>query len=118
MTFEQIDDLFKTIDGKNTEKFVSFISEDGVFVFGNSVEVVGRNNIFVAVDGFFKSIKAVEHFNLKSVVFGEILVVYGTSRYTRHDDSILETPFCNVLESKNGLIERYQIYIDLSQLYK
>jgi hypothetical protein len=117
MTLKLTGDLFQSIDEMNTEKFVSFISENGVFIFGNSPEVCGRKNIFEAVDGFFKSIKAINHFNIKSVSTNETLIVYGTSKYTRYNDTELETPFCNVMDLKDGLISRYQIYIDLSQLY-
>lgn len=118
MTQEKINGLFEAIDRMDTENFVSFINEDGTLIFGNGPEINGRTNIFDTIDGFFKSIKAIKHDVIKSIFAENELVVYGTSHYTRHDDSNLSTPFCNVFQLKNGLIQKYQIYIDLSQLYK
>lgn len=118
MTQEMINGLFEAIDKMDTASFVSYINEDGSLIFGNAPEIIGRANIFETIDGFFKSIKAISHKDLKSILAGDELVVYGTSHYTRHDDSNLSTPFCNVFQLKNGLIQKYQIYIDLSQLYK
>lgn len=118
MTEDKINGLFEAIDSMDTASFVSYINEDGSLIFGNSPEVIGRANIFETIDGFFKSIKAIKHDVSKSILADEELVVYGTSHYTRHDDSNLSTPFCNVFQLKDGLIQKYQIYIDLSQLYK
>ena len=66
MTSLKMDDLFKSIDEMNTEKFVSFIAEQGVFIFGNSPEIIGRNNIYDSIDGFFKSIKAIKHYDISN----------------------------------------------------
>jgi len=118
MTQEMLNGLFTAIDKMDTASFVSYINEDGTLIFGNGPAVVGKSNIFEVIDGFFKSIKAIRHYDLKIIFANDELVTYGTSHYTRHDDSELVTPFCNVFQLKDGLIQKYQIYIDLSQLYK
>ncbi len=118
MNKEQLDSLFEAIDSKDAARFATFINEDGTFIFGNAPEVVGRSNIFNAVDEFFKSIKSINHTIDGSIQNETELAIYGTSEYTRHNGTKLLTPFCNIFKFKNGLIQKYQIYIDLSQLYQ
>lgn len=112
-----VQELFGSIDGMNSTKFAAFLSEDAVFTFGNSPQVVGNNNIENAVEGFFQSLKAIKHHDLQCFDNGNVVIVRGNSTYTRKNDTTLTVGFCNVLELEKGLIKDYRIYIDLSQLY-
>lgn len=114
---EWVIELFASIDRMDTTKFVSFMTENAVFTFGNAPSAEGKENVFQVVDGFFKSIKAIRHHDLQSFDNGEYVIVRGSSTYTRHNDSTLTVPFCNVFKMNNQLIEDYRIYIDLSTLY-
>ncbi len=109
--------LFESIDELDSSKFASFLTDESVFTFGNSPQVVGNNNIKNTVSGFFQSLKAIKHHDLQSFDNGNFVIVRGNSTYTRKNDTTLTVGFCNVLELDKELIKDYRIYIDLSQLY-
>ncbi|MES2765051.1 MAG: nuclear transport factor 2 family protein [Bacteroidota bacterium] len=110
-------ELFNAIDTMNTDKFASFIAEDGTLTFGNNPSVTGRENIHAVIDGFFKAIAGISH-KVQNVLEADgHVIMRGTSTYTRHDGSRLTTPFCNVFKMEGDKIKTYDIYIDLSQLF-
>jgi ketosteroid isomerase-like protein len=109
--------LFKSIDRKDTDAFVSFLSENVVFRFGNAEPVRGKASVRDAVHGFFGSIKALHHVVHESWDTGSALVCHGIVTYTRHDSSTLTVPFANVLTVENGLFSEYLIFADVSELY-
>lgn len=115
---DSVQNLFKSIDNMDTEKFVSYLTEDSVFHMGNSEPVVGKENIFNAVDGFFKSIKGLSHSVEGVIETNERVVTPGKVTYTRHDDSTLTVKFCNVLDMDGELVKNYNVFIDLSELYQ
>lgn len=109
--------LFKSIDRKDTDAFVSFLSENVVFRFGNAEPVRGKASVRDAVHGFFGSIKALHHVVHESWDTGSAVVCHGIVTYTRHDSSTLTVPFANVLTVENGLFSEYLIFADVSGLY-
>jgi ketosteroid isomerase-like protein len=112
-----VSELLDSIDSMDTTKFVSFLTDDAVFTFGNSPSAIGKDIVYQVVDGFFKSIKAISHTDRQTLVDGDFVIVRGNSTYTRHDDSKLTVGFCNVFKMNGSLVQDYRIYIDLSQLY-
>lgn len=113
-----VDGLFKSIDSKDTESFVSYLADDAVFSMGDAPSVSGKENINVAVDQFFQSIKGLSHRVDNVIESGNDLVTPGIVTYTRHDGSELTVNFCNVYGLEGGKIKKYDVYIDLSALYK
>lgn len=117
MDKEQIDSLFKVIDEMDCEKFATFLCENGEFKFGNAQSVKGRAEIKKAVSQFFNSIHGLQH-KIKQVwSVDNSVIVNGEVTYTRKNKTQLTVPFMNLLEMKKGLIENYQIFIDINQLY-
>ena len=112
-----LDDLFSSIDEKNTERFLRFLTDDAIFRFGSAAPVQGHAAIHEAVDGFLATISGCKH------VLGTILTDDGTLfcegevTYTRHDESEITLPFANVLEVEGELISHYKIYADAGPLY-
>lgn len=109
--------LFAAIDGKDAERFASFVAPDGVFLFGNAPPVAGRSAIRDAVAGFFASIRGLTHRVDDVSVDGPLVWSRGLVTYVRHDGSQLAVPFCNCFEMRGDLIARYQIFVDASALY-
>ena len=110
--------LFASIDAMDTDRFLSFIHEDGVFRFGSAPPVTGHSGIRAAVEGFFASIAAVQHEIRRQICDGSTVVCEGEVIYTRHDGSTVTLPFANVFDTAGGLIETYRIYIDIAPLYQ
>ena len=110
-------ELFKTIDQMDSDKFVSFLTDDARFCFGNAPAVVGKEAIKKAVSQFFSSIKSLTHKNLNLWVNQDSLTYQGEVTYTRHDGSQLTLPFVNIFGTKGDKIKDYLIYIDINPLY-
>jgi len=116
-----VNDLFATIDRKDTDGFVGFLADDAVVRFGSGPSVEGRNGIREMIGGFFDGIQAVTHDIAFAGRIDDRLVCEGTVTYTRHDDSKVTLPFANVMDlDGNGArpsIRHYKVYIDIAPLY-
>ena len=109
--------LFQSIDNQDTETFLSFLSDDVKFRFGNADTVVGKAAVREAVSGFFSSVKAINHNLAETWDENGAVICHGTVTYTRHDSTTLSVPFANILAMENTLIKDYMIFADISDLY-
>ena len=109
--------LFESIDRMDANKFVTFLTEDSTFRFGNAQPVKGKRNVREAVAGFFASIKAISHNLLGTWKVGDIVFVQGEVTYTRKDDKTVSIPFFNLFKMNGNLVSEYIIYVDVSPLY-
>lgn len=112
-----LDDLFGSIDEKNTERFLRFLTDDAVFRFGSGPEVRGRDAIRDAVNEFFSTIDECRHVLHNILTDDGVLVCEGEVTYTRQDGCEITLPFANILEFAGEHISRYKIYADASPLY-
>jgi ketosteroid isomerase-like protein len=109
--------LFATIDSKDADAFVAFLTEDSVFVFGNTAPVSGKAAIRDLLVGFFGSIRALRHEVMDAWVLPDVVLATGRVTYTRHDGSTLDVPFADVFKMRKDLAREYLIYVDASKLY-
>jgi len=109
--------LFQSIDVMDTNKFLTFLSEDAQFKFGNAPPAIGKKAVGQAVDGFFTTIRGISHRLINTWTDSSSLVCQGEATYTRHDGSQVTIPFVNVFGMKGKLIKDYLIYIDITPLY-
>ena len=110
--------LFQSIDDKNADSFVTFLSDNVFFQFGNAEPVRGKLAVGDAVSGFFGSIMALRHNVTETLETPGTMICHGTVAYTRHDSSILRVPFANIFKLDEDVITDYLIYVDVSELYK
>lgn len=111
-------DLFAAIDGKDSAKFNSFLTEDGQFIFSNMPPVQGKENIYNFLEYFFGSIKSLSHSIMDYNEVNNYIYINGIVTYTRHDDTTLTVKFQNKFTMESGLVKIYDIYMDASELYK
>lgn len=109
--------LFAAIDAKDTERFLSFLTDEATFRFGSAPAVHGRDAIRAAVDGFFTTIAGCRHVLEKTIADDDVLICEGEVTYTRHDGTDVSLPFANVFELESGIISAYKIYVDAGSLY-
>ena len=114
---EWINGLFQSIDNSNTDAFLTFLSDDVTFRFGNAEPVKGKENVGNTVQGFFDSIKTLSHDLHEVWEHPDAVVCHGTVTYTRHDSTTLTVPFANVFGINGNLVRDYRIFVDVSQLY-
>jgi uncharacterized protein (TIGR02246 family) len=109
--------LFAAIDAKDPDAFVSFLTDDAAFTFGNAAAVSGKAAIRKVLVGFFGSIRALHHDVADVWTLPDVAVAIGRVTYTRHDGSTLSVPFADVFKLKKDLVREYLIYVDASKLY-
>ena len=112
-----LEKLFATIDAKDDEGFVAFLTEDAVFRFGNAEPARGKQAVRDAVAGFFSSVKGLEHTVRESWTQPDAVVMHGEVTYTRHDGSRLSVPFANVFKLDGALVSEYLVFADVSRLW-
>lgn len=122
MTVEQdrgelIRDLLTTVDRKDAEGFVEFLTGDACFRFGNAEAVTGRAAIRDAVAGFFDSIVSLSHHIERIWTAPDAVACHGEVTYVRHDGQEIRLPFADVFGMREGKIDEYLIYIDITPLY-
>ena len=113
-----IHDLFDSIDSKNTEKFSGFLTEDVQFRFGNMPVTQGKSTVAEQVNYFFNSLKTLKHTINDFWLMDDAISCHGTVTYTRHDNSTLTVPFCNIFKTNIQGIYEYLIFADVSSLYQ
>lgn len=114
---DKIIELFKTIDKMDSDKFVTFLTDEAQFRFGNAPVVQGKTAIKDAVAGFLGTIKAISHKNVNLWENPDSVIYEGEVTYTRHDGSTLTIPFINKFGMVGDKIKDYFIYIDINPLY-
>lgn len=117
-TFKMTIEIFRAIDNKDADKFVTFLSNDCIFRFGNLPEVKGIQEIRKFVAGFFDSIESLSHEVRESWHVPGGLVCHGQVIYVRKDGSNLTVPFSNVFKIGSKQITEYLIFADTSKLYQ
>ena len=117
-TYPFLDTLSPALDAKDTEKVLSLLTDDCLFQAGNTEPVKGKEAIANTLNSFFPSVKKIEHNMTDSFESGTSVVYRGMVTYTRHDDSMLTVPVCDVFKMKGDKVSEYYIYIDWSELFK
>ena len=112
-----INRLFQVLDKSDVEGFLTFLSEDALFRFGNSDPVIGKKAIREAMTYFYGSIKAISHEVGETWEHPDTVICHGSVTYTRHDSSEYTVPFADIFKMDANLIKEYLIYIDNSKLY-
>jgi hypothetical protein len=112
-----VGEMFGAVDMMSPDRFVSYLTEDAIFKFGNGPAVTGRANIEKAVGDFFASIKGLRHKILNTWEVGRSIFCEIEVTYTRHDMKAVVLPCLNLFGMKKGKIKDYKIFIDISPLY-
>nr|BFF38494.1 hypothetical protein BACY1_02990 [Tenacibaculum mesophilum] len=116
--FKDIDTLSVTLDSQQIDIFLEYLTDDCLFVAGNSESIKGKEAIKSTLENFFTAVKSTNH-QITDIFESENSLVHrGTVTYTRLDNTQLTIPFCDVFKMKGNLINEYYIYIDWSELFK
>jgi ketosteroid isomerase-like protein len=109
--------IFADIDSFDPDAFVSHLTEDVVFRFGNAEPVVGRAATREGVAGFFTTIAGLKHHILDSWEVGDTVIVHIDVEYTRHDGRTVTVPNADILVFDGDLAKNWQIFIDLTPVF-
>jgi SnoaL-like domain len=109
--------IFADIDSFDPDKFVTHLTPDAVFRFGNADPSVGREAVKEGVAGFFTTIAGLTHHILNSWDVGDTTIVQIDVEYRRHDGKAVTVPNLDVLIYDCDLVRNWQIYIDLAPVF-
>jgi ketosteroid isomerase-like protein len=110
--------MFESVDRLSVEGFLSYLTDDVVFRFGNSPEIAGKEVVKEAIESFFTQISLMEHILQGVWREGDTTIMRFDTYYTKHDGTIVNVPCCVVVHfNASRLIDDYRIHIDLSPLY-
>lgn len=115
---ERIKELFQSVDNRDVNAFLGFLSDDVRFRFGNAPPVDGKANVGNLVSGFLESVKSLRHDVVEIWQKQDVVVCHGVVTYTRKDSSTLSVPFANIFKLAGVSIREYLIFVDISELYK
>ncbi len=108
--------LFRSLDARDAEGFISFLTEDASFTFGNVPTVTGHTAIRGCITAYFSGVRAIAHTLQDGWISGNSVICAGRVTYTRHNGSKLTVPFCNVLTIRDDAVAQYRFYADISPL--
>ena len=113
-------DLFAVTDRGDLEAVVVYLHDDVQVVFGNNDPIRGKDaykalyrQLTATLRGIRHQIHAVWH----TAENTDLVIAAMTVHYTRLDERIVSVPCCNVLQLGDGLIRRYQVYLDIGPVF-
>ena len=110
-------ELFSIIDGRQTQAFISYLSEEAMFRYGSNPEVHGRAAIATVVDQVLGTFRASAHQLERCWEVGNCRIGQGIVTYTRLDQKKVTMPFCNVLTMRGDRVARYEIFRPLEGFF-
>jgi hypothetical protein len=109
--------VFADIDSLNPDSFVTHLTPDVVFRFGNADPVIGRDAVREAVTGFFSTIDGLTHHIRNVWEFGDTAIVQIDVEYARKDGKTVTVPNADILTYDGDLVRDWRIYIDVAPVY-
>jgi hypothetical protein len=109
--------IFADIDSTNADAFVSRLTEDVSFRFGNAPAVHGRAAVAEAINGFWGSIGGLTHHIHQTWDFADTTICQIDVEYKRLDGNTVVTPNADILVFEGDLVKDWQIYIDVTPVF-
>jgi ketosteroid isomerase-like protein len=116
---DMIREMFAAGDRGDTDRLLSFLTDDVVLVFGNA-EPVGRGGIKEQWGQIMSTLKGIRH-EIHDIWHAaedpDVLIARMTVHYSKLDGSVVSVPCVNVFRLKGDLVADYRIYIDVSPVF-
>lgn len=110
-----IRDLFAAVDARDPQRVGGLVTDHVRFRFGSADSIAGKAALIVASREFSAAIADIHHelTNLWEPEPGTVVTELQVT-YRRHDGSELTLPCCNIFRVRDGLIDDYRIYMDIT----
>jgi ketosteroid isomerase-like protein len=111
-------DLIAAVDRRETETAASYLTDDVRFRFGSAEEIAGKPAVEAQSRAFYESIAGIRHtfLGLWQVTDDTVACVMDV-HYERLDGRTLTLPCANVFRFRDGLVDDYRIYMDISPVF-
>jgi ketosteroid isomerase-like protein len=112
---ELIRKLIRAVDGADNDVIAALTAPDVHFRFGNSDPTDTQAELLVAAQSFHGAIADLRHTFLDLwEVDDDTVVATMDVYYRRLDGAELTLPCCNVFHFRDGVVDRYLIYMDIN----
>jgi len=109
--------VLSDIDALSPDRFVTHLTPDVVFRFGNANPVTGREAVREAVTRFFSTIDGLTHHIRNVWELGATTIVQADVEYRRKDGKTVTVPNADILVYDGELVRDWRIYIDVAPVY-
>jgi ketosteroid isomerase-like protein len=114
--------LFALLDRFDADAIAARMARDGALVSVNDDPVVGRDAMREAVHNFQRAVASISHEVLRAWQAGNqagnTVIAELRVTYVRHDGRKVVLPCTNIFDlNEDGLVTRYQIYMDISPVF-
>lgn len=113
-----IRELFEAVDARDAERIAPFLADDVTFQFGSGEALVGKQSLLATSREFCASIADIHHeaTDLWNPEPGIAVVVLRVT-YRRLDGQTLTLPCCNIFRIRDGLVNDYRIFMDVTPVF-
>jgi ketosteroid isomerase-like protein len=116
-TAELVEAIFADVDAMNADKFVTHLTPDGRFQFGNGEPTIGRQATRDSVAGFFSSINGLRHQVIGIFQQENVITVELSIDYTRKDGKVVTLPCANIFRMEGPLVRDYRVFMDVTPIF-
>ncbi|MDX2548861.1 nuclear transport factor 2 family protein [Streptomyces sp. WI04-05B] len=110
--------VFALVDTTDAAGFSRLFAPQGRLRFANNEPMTGPEAIEAGVNGFFTTIKGLEHTVLHEWADGSDTIVELSVDYHRSDGGTVTVPVVSIWRvDESGLIDDYRVYFDLAPVY-
>ena len=110
--------LFELVDRFDGDGLAARMAPDGVLVSVNDDPVVGRDGLRGAVRNFQQAVTSISHEVVRAWQAETTIVTQLRVTYVRLDGRKVVLPCTNIFDlTDDGLISRYQIFMDMTPVF-
>jgi hypothetical protein len=110
--------LFQLVDRFDADALAARMAPDGVLISVNNDPVVGRDGMRAAVHAFEQAVTSISHQVLRAWRADDTVITELQVTYIRHDGRKVVLPCTNIFDlTDDGLISRYQIFMDMTPVF-
>jgi ketosteroid isomerase-like protein len=110
--------LFGLLDRFDADAVAARMASDGVLISVNNDPVVGRDGVRDAVHSFEQAVASIRHEVLRAWRTDDTVITELRVTYVRNDGRKVVLPCANIFDlADDGLISRYQIFMDMTPVF-
>lgn len=117
MSEQLIRKVLAAADSRNPALFVTHLSDDVMFRFGNAPAVVGHEAVAKALEMLFDYVSFMRHDLVGVHACGDVWAVEMVANYVDRFGREFSFPACNLMTVLRGKVSDYRIFVDNSSMF-
>jgi ketosteroid isomerase-like protein len=109
--------LYTAVDAGDIEGYLSQLTPDVWFRFGNQPPVVGRAALRAALEQFYAGLTTLSHANTGVWRVDDTIIVEADVTYTRLNGSTITLPAVTVYRLQGDQGQRVQVFMDIAPAF-